>query len=103
MVRPCFLVVDREYALSISARKLVIETAKLNVITAYSGIEAMATLAAFPNIHGAVLDAGLKDMPCRELVRDLKPELPIVVVGAEEQYERDEEDYFLTSFEPNRY
>ncbi len=34
MVRPCFLAVDREYALSLSARKLIIETAKLNVITA---------------------------------------------------------------------
>lgn len=103
MVRPCFLVVDREYALSISTRKLVIETAKLNVITAYSGVEAIATLSAFPGVHGAVLDAGLRDMPCRDLVRTLKhlkPELPIIVVGSEGQYERGEEDYFLTSFEP---
>ena len=48
MVRPCFLVIDREYASSISTRKLVIETAKLNVITAYSGAEAIETLKRFP-------------------------------------------------------
>ena len=39
MIRPCYLVVDREFASSISTRKLFIEAAKLNVITAYSGVE----------------------------------------------------------------
>lgn len=29
MVRPCFLVIDREYSGSISTRKLVIETAAI--------------------------------------------------------------------------
>ena len=54
-LRPCFLVVDREFAGSISSRKLVIETAKFNVITAYSFAEARATLERFPRIHGAVV------------------------------------------------
>ncbi len=36
MVRPCFLVIDREFPGSISTRKLVIETAKFNVVTAYT-------------------------------------------------------------------
>jgi hypothetical protein len=39
MIRPCFLVVDQEHSGSISTRKLVIETAKFNVLTAYSGAE----------------------------------------------------------------
>ncbi len=84
MVRPCFLVVDREYAASISTRKLVIETAKLNVITAYSSAEAIETLLAFPAMDGAVLDGLIKDMACGDLIRALhaiKPGLPIVVVG----------------------
>ena len=84
MIRPCFLVVDREHPLSISTRKLVIETAKLNVITAYSSEEAIETLQAFPGVDGAVIDGLLKDMPCGELIdrlHALKPELPIVVVG----------------------
>ena len=40
-VRPCFIVVDPEHSDSISTRKLVIESAKLNVITAYSAAEAL--------------------------------------------------------------
>ena len=38
---------DAEFPGSISSRKLVIETAKFNVITAYSGTEAIETLERF--------------------------------------------------------
>jgi len=40
-LRPCFLVVDREFSENISSRKLIIEMAKFNAITAYSGVEAI--------------------------------------------------------------
>ena len=56
-LRPCFLVVDREFFGSISTRKLVLETAKFNVITAYSYPEAKATLERFPNLQGVVVSA----------------------------------------------
>src|SRR6185312_12980336 len=62
MIRPCFLVVDREFSANISTRKLIIETAKFNVITAYSGAEALETVQRFPAIDGVVLDIGLRDM-----------------------------------------
>lgn len=84
MIRPCFLVVNREHPASISTRKLVIETAKLNVLTAYSGEEAFETLQVFPSVHGAVLDGLMTDIRCAELIEKLhsiNPELPIVVVG----------------------
>ena len=68
MVRPCFLVIDREHPGSISTRKLVIETAKFNVITAYSAAEALETLALFPNITAIVLDASIGDMSCSESI-----------------------------------
>ena len=64
MFRPSFLVIDREYAGSISTRKLVIETAKLHVITAYSAAEALETLECYPAVNGIVLDAGIRDIPC---------------------------------------
>ena len=60
MIRPCFLVVDQEHSGSISTRKLVIETAKFNVITAYTGAEAIQTLNKFPAIDAVVLDASIK-------------------------------------------
>ena len=83
MTRPCFLVIDREFAGSISTRKLVIETAKFNVITAYSSAEAIETLRKFPAVSGIVLYAGIKDMACETLVHLLKsiqPSIPVVVV-----------------------
>jgi hypothetical protein len=55
MNRPCFLVIDREFPGSISTRKLVIETAKFNVLTAYSGKEALEMIARFLPSFGVVL------------------------------------------------
>jgi CheY-like chemotaxis protein len=103
MVRPCFLVIDREYSGSISTRKLVIETAKFNVVTAYSALEAIDTLHAFPRIHGIVLDAGIRDMTCCDLVAKLKtiaPSLPIVVISAPGTHDCPQADHLLESFEP---
>jgi DNA-binding NtrC family response regulator len=105
MVRPCFLVIDREYSGSISTRKLVIETAKFNVITAYSAQEAIDTFAVFPSIRGVVLDAGVRDMSCCDLVKKLKqadPKLPVVVIGAPGTHECPECDHLLESFEPGK-
>jgi CheY-like chemotaxis protein len=103
MVRPCFLVVDREYASSISTRKLVIETAKFNVLTAYSAQEALETFTAFPAISGAVLDSALRDIPCSEVVARMKataPSLPIVVVRGPGATECTGADHYLDSFDP---
>ena len=74
----------------------------MNVLTAYSSREAIATLGMFPAVHGVILDAGMKDMPCGDLVKRLKelqPQVPIVVVGTPHQRECSGEDHFLASFE----
>ena len=76
MNRPCFLVIDREFPGSISTRKLVIETAKFNVLTAYSGREAMEILARFPAVSGVVLDGGLEDIRCGDVVEQIKASTP---------------------------
>lgn len=105
MTRPCFLVVDREYAGSISTRKLVIETAKLNVITAYSASEAVAMLMRFPAVDGIVLDAGVAGAKCSDLVSDLKAirsGIPVVVIGTPSGHLCDGADHFLDSFEPGK-
>jgi CheY-like chemotaxis protein len=103
MVRPCFLVVDREFPGSISTRKLVIETAKLNVLTAYSGQEALETFKRFPAVTGVVLDGGLDDLSCAELARQIKllnPAMPIIVIAAPGFMECPDADYQLESFDP---
>lgn len=105
MIRPCFLVIDREYAGSISTRKLVIETAKLNVLTAYSGSEAIETLTKFPNLDGVVADTGIEDMPFEDLVRSLKrirPNIPVVAISTPRSGDSRLADYHLETFEPAR-
>jgi DNA-binding response OmpR family regulator len=105
MVRPCFLVIDREYVGSISTRKLVIETAKFNVITAYSSAEAVETLQLFRAVTGIVLDAGMEDMPYTDLIRKLKqlqPTVPVIVISAPGTGWSSEADHQLESFDPAR-
>ena len=105
MPRPCYLVVDREFSSMISTRKLVIETAKFNVITAYSGEEALETLAIFPAVDGIVLDAHLRDIPANELIvalRAISPGIQIVAVhtpGASPCYNA---DYHVESLAPEK-
>jgi CheY-like chemotaxis protein len=102
-LRPCYLVIDREYAGSISTRKLVIETAKLNVITSYSAAEALATLERFPNVDGIVMDGGIEDVPCAELAAQIKqkyPSLPIIVVASPDFAGCPTADFQLETFEP---
>jgi DNA-binding NtrC family response regulator len=101
MLRPCFLVVDREFSSGISSRKLVIETAKFNVITAYSAEEALETLAAYPAVNGAVVDEHTVGLDCADLVarlKQIKPSLPIITVGGQE--ECGAADYRVQSFNP---
>ena len=105
MIRPCFLVIDRETSSAISTRKLVIETAKFNVITAYSSTEALQLLKKFPMLDGVVLDSGMEDMPCDSLTAALKtvrPDIPVIVVCVPGGTPCDHADYTLESFDPRK-
>ena len=103
MIRPCFLVVDQEHSGSISTRKLVIETAKFNVITAYTGAEAIQTLNKFPAIDAVVLDASIRDLPCSDVVKQLKQIqllMIIIVVGSLGHDFCTGADQYLETFDP---
>jgi DNA-binding response OmpR family regulator len=103
MNRPCFLVIDREFPGSISTRKLVIETAKFNVLTAYSGKEALEIFTRFPAVNGVVLDGGLDDVSCRDVAKEVKqlhPKMPIIVIAAPGFNGCPEADYLVESFDP---
>ncbi len=105
MVRPCFLVIDREFPGSISTRKLVIETAKFNVVTSYSAQEALDTLEAFPALHGIVLDTDISDIHCEILVKGLKkikPGIPVVAISGPRLNTCPGADYHLESFDPRK-
>jgi CheY-like chemotaxis protein len=102
-MRPCFLVVDNEYPGSISTRKLVLESAKLNVITAYSPEEAVNTLNRFPNVDGVVLDTQIQGQSCSETIkrlRNARADIPIVTVSPGGQDPCGGEMYHVSNFDP---
>jgi CheY-like chemotaxis protein len=103
MIRPCFLVIDREFPGSISTRKLVIETAKFNVLTAYTGKEALEIFRRFPAVNGVVLDGGIDDVSCADVASELKqisPACPIIVIAAPGFTGCPQSDFQLESFDP---
>lgn len=103
MIRPCFLVIDKRSPGNISTRKLVIETALLNVITAYSADESLQTLARFPNVDGIVLDTETVGMGCRELIdrlRAIRREIPIVTVSPSGYEQCGGEQHHCSSHDP---
>jgi CheY-like chemotaxis protein len=103
MQRPCFIVVDREHASSISTRKLVIETAKFNVLTAYSAREALDILKRFPAVDGMVIDSDTQELSCAEFVRAVKeiaPAIPLISVSAPLVGICPQADYHLETFNP---
>jgi CheY-like chemotaxis protein len=105
MYRPCFLVVDRESSSAISTRKLIIETAKFNVITAYSSTEAIDTLKRFPALDGVVTDSGMTDMECDTLIASLKAvrkEIPVVVICTPRGTPSKLADHSLETFDPKK-
>jgi DNA-binding response OmpR family regulator len=55
MARPTFLVAETEPGSAISARKLVLETAKFNVVTAHSKAEALEFFELAPALYAALI------------------------------------------------
>lgn len=103
MIRPCYLVLDREFPGNISTRKLVIETAKLNVITAYDPEEAIATLERFPHVDGVVFNAGSLGMSVERMIERLREIVPgiIVIVTAPTSPRRDtDKEFYIDSLDP---
>ena len=104
MDRPCFIVVDRDFPGSVSSRKLVIETAKFNVITASDGPEAISSLKRFPKVDGVVLNADVAgDGECTKLIDDLRkivPKLDVIVISAGGYIRHDRTEHTVDSLNP---
>jgi CheY-like chemotaxis protein len=98
-------VIDREFPGSISTRKLVLETAKYNVITAYTSSEAVDTVKRFPNVDGVVMDASGHEETCAELVAKLRsvvPDLKVVLTSGRHFVNCGSVDLHLDSYDPRK-
>lgn len=83
MARPTLLVAEPEPLQALSVRKLVLETAKFNVLTAHSTREALDLFHLFPNISMAVL-VGESSIDCDAVAKHIRTttdKVPIVFVS----------------------
>lgn len=70
--RLAFLVVEAEPAQGLSTRKLLLESAKHNVLTAYSPEEGATMFERFPKVDIVAIDGGFGDGICGTLSRSLR-------------------------------
>lgn len=102
MPRPAILVVEVEPVQALSARKLILETAKFNVLTAHSTEEAFDLIHLFPNISMAVfaLDEHIDSSLAAQAMRKSNPKIPIVCLTPNINATCDFADYTVSSFDP---
>jgi DNA-binding response OmpR family regulator len=100
------MVAEVEPPEGLSARKLVLETGKFNVITAYSVEEAFETLGAFPRVDAVVLHASLcKEMECDRVVAEIKKRHPnkvVITLSPTNSQNYKLADHQLSSHEPQQ-
>jgi CheY-like chemotaxis protein len=104
MPRPTLLVAEPEPLQALSVRKLVLETAKYNVLTAHSNREALDLFHLFPNISMAVLvgDSGLDREEIAKHIRATTDKVPIIFVTSRIAGKCDYADHSIPSSEPER-
>ena len=102
-MRVIVLMIEVEQPEGLSARKLVLETAKHNVITAYSGSSGIELFRRFPNVDAVVVHVDLSDMSFEtavQQVRQIRPDIPIVALSPIPGLALEGVDYVIPSHEP---
>ncbi len=102
MARPVFLIVEVEQPDGLSTRKLILETAKYNVLTAHSGREGLEIAHKHP-VDAIILHHGMKDVPLDKLARQLKRlcrEVPLVYLAPGNTARMQPADHVLDSHDP---
>jgi len=88
---------------NISVRKLVLETAKFNVITAHSAKECLELIRKFSQIEGLIVHSDLDGIPCEKLVsqiRESNPEIPVIALGSTDGFRCKGADHSVNSNDP---
>lgn len=105
MLRPALIIAEPEPADGLSTRKLVLETAKFNVLTAHSTQEAIETYKLFPNSAAAVVvaSAEIDSAKVVDAIRKGDPpgKLPVIALSPRIGFTCEGADYILPSREPH--
>ncbi len=102
--RPTILIAEPEPAEALSVRKLVLETAKFNVMTAHSTREAIDIFHSFPNISALIAVDG-DGIDCEAItvaVKEAVPKMPAIALSARGGYRCAPADHHVSSHEPEQ-
>jgi hypothetical protein len=102
MPRPAFLIAEPEPTHALSARKLVVETAKFNVVTAHTSGETLEALQKFPNVDAIIVHSELsgKAADIFAKVKQVDSQKPTILLMSGVQRSREGADHILPSDEP---
>jgi hypothetical protein len=98
------LMIEQEQPEGLSARKLVVETAKHNVLTAYSAHEGIDLLRRFPNINAVLVHAHVLEHNPNILsdVKALAPNAPIILASPGTEQSVPGVTYHVDSHQPHQ-
>jgi len=99
------LVIEVEQPEGLSARKLVLETAKHNVLTAYNGAEGVELLRRFPGVDVVIAHMLVRDIPFHrvvEMVKAIRPDVRIVALSPDGGGDIGDADFVVPSHEPQK-
>lgn len=102
-MRVIVLMIEVEQPEGLSARKLVLETSKHNVITAYSGASGIQLFKRFPNVDAVVVHVDLSDLSFENVVgqiREIRQNIPIIALSPIPDLALEGVDYVIPSHEP---
>lgn len=96
------LMMEEEQPEGLSSRKLVVETVKHNVLTAYNLRDGLDLLHRFPKVDMVLVHVGLLQRD-PELLKEIKafcPHTPIILASPFAQETRPEANYLIDSHRP---
>jgi DNA-binding NtrC family response regulator len=103
-LRLLLLMIEVEQPEGVSTRKLVLETARHNVISAYSAAVGVKLLRRFPNVDVAVIHTEMDDYPFEQTVRELKQvrnDVPVIGISPHANRDKSGADYMISSHDPH--
>ena len=96
--------IEAEQPEGLSARKLVVETAKHNVLTAYNMNDGLDLLRRFPNVDAIFVHAAILEHSPNILavIRDRCPKIPIILAAPFGHIQSPHANFIIDSHHPQQ-
>jgi DNA-binding response OmpR family regulator len=105
-LRLVVLMIEVEQPEGVSTRKLVLETARHNVITAYTTDAGLRLLRRFPNVDAIVVHTELDDFSFEQTIREFKSirhDVSVIGISPGSGRDMDGADHMLSSHDPHAF